>query len=393
MKHGVFGINRGWRLAFYLGVGFFGLAFIALAVFYRPGKRPNPEGYSVKQRFLKVDWIGILVGMTSLVLILLGLQFGGQDHPWVSPLVLCFLIIGSLLLVVLGLWEWKVEGGMFPKSLFEHPNYVITLALNFIEGMVIFGSQAFLPQIILAFLTDDFIMAAIYNLPNAGGSLVGVVGAAFITARTQEAKWVAVGGIATLALGCGLLALMDPGVHFAAWFFAAALVGTGIGSLGVIIPVIASVCTPNRYIATSVAIGTSIRGLGGAVGLVMLMQIFSTKLSANLPRKLGETVVEHGLSPSRVPEFIQAYMGHEDTLMEIPGVTDEMLGSLAQPTAQAYADSFRFIWYALVPFAVFTLGISLFLKTTTQQMSMQVASKVRARHEHQVSGKVLEKDA
>ncbi|KAM0326369.1 hypothetical protein ACHAQA_006971 [Verticillium albo-atrum] len=387
MKHGLLGTNRGWRLGFYLGAGFFGLSLASLLVFYRPGPRPNPEGYSVKQRLYKVDWLGILLGTTSLVLILLGLQFGGQKYPWTSALVLCFLIIGGLLFVGLGIWEWKgASDGLFPSSLFEHPNYAITMALNFVEGMVIFSSQAFLPQITLSLLTKDFVMAAVYSLPNVAGSFIGVIGAAVVSVRTKEAKWVAVAGVAFLTLGSGLLAIMDPGINFAAWFFASTLVGAGIGSLGVIIPVISSLCTPNRYIATAVAVGASIRGLGGAVGLVIFTQIFTTKLSAGLPKKIGEVAIAQGVPPALVPGFIGAYLSQDPSLMEIPGVTQELLGMLELPVSQAYADSFRFIWYALIPFAVITLLVSLLLKTTKQQMTMQVASKVQARHNDHHSG-------
>lgn len=381
MKNKTMGENRGWRLGFYLGAGFYGLAFATLSLFYHPGPRPNPEGYSVKARLLHLDWVGVFSGTAGLVLVLLGLQFGGVDFPWKSPLVISFLVVGILLLVALGIWEWRFPGnGLFPRSLFQHPNYAITMILNFIEGMVIFGSQAFLPQITLAMLTSDFVMSAVYNLPLTGGTIVGAIVAAFVLAKTKEAKWVAIAGVASLGLGGGLMALMKPGIHFAAWFFITAMIGAGMGILGVTIPVIASVCTPDRFIATAVAVGTSLRGLGGAVGLVVFTQVLTSKITESLPKKLATAAMAAGLPAESVPAVIGAFLGQDPAISEIPGVTDEVLAALPGAQMDATTEGFRFIWFSLIPFAAISLFITCFLKSTKQQMTLQVASRVQARH-------------
>jgi MFS family permease len=379
MKHNVGGVNKGWRMGFYLGAVFFFLALVSLLLLYRPGKRPNPEGYSTRTQLLKIDWLGIFLGTAGLLLLMLGLQSGGGTYPWKSGKVLGFLISGGLTFAVFILWEWKgVQEGLFPKSLFEHRNYSTSLALNFVEGMVIFSSQAFMPQMILSLLTSDMILAAVYNLPNAAGSLIGVLGTAWIAAKTKEAKWLAVGGVACLLVGGSLMALMQPHINFAAWFFPSILIGTGIGTLGVIIPVISTLCTPNRYIATSVAVGTSVRGVGGALGIVIFTQIFSSKVREILPTAVGRAVIMAGLPPSSMRDLMLASASHDAAAMQrIPGVSPAVLSAMEHATAQAYADAFRFIWYALIPFSVVTLAASLALKSTKEQMTLQVASRVQ----------------
>lgn len=381
MKYEVGGVNKGWRIGFYIGAGFFFSSLISLLLLYHPAPRPNPEGLSTQKRLIKLDWLGILLGSSGLLLFLLGLQFGGQ-HDWATARVLTLLIVGGITFLAFVAWEWKGPNeGLFPASLFGHRNYAITLALNFAEGMVIFSSQAFLPQIIVALLSDDLVLTGVYNLPNAAGAMVGAVTAAAVAAKTREAKSIAITGIATLTLGGGLMAIMKPGINFAAWFFPTALIGVGIGTLGVVIPVISSICTPNRYIATSVAVGTSIRGLGGAIGIVIFSQIWTSKLLVILPAKVSRVAAAAGLPRSSIPQLIAALMNHDTkSLQQIPGVTPQILEAAEHAMAQAYSDSFRFIWYALIPFAAITLLVSLFLKTTREQMNMQVAAPVLHRH-------------
>jgi MFS family permease len=386
MKHNVHGVNQGWRVGFYLGAGFFFAALVTIFFFYRPGPRPNPEGLSVKERLLKFDWVGLVLGCAGLTLLLVALNTGGHPDPWNSAKILALLVVGIVILIAFSMWEWKgTKDRLFPESLFEHRNYPVALALNFIEGMVIFGSQAFLSQIILALLTKDYVMTAVYNLPSCLGTIFGVAIAVVITRKTREAKWVAILGVVCLMLGSGLAAIMNPGSSFALWFFITLFIGAGLGILGTIIPVIMTVATPNRFIATAVALGTSIRGLGGAVGVVIFSQIYSSKLLEFLPRKLAAVLIGANISLEHLPEFVTS-LAHFDIphLMQIPGVNQQVIAVSMGAMAQAQADAFRFIWYSLLPFGGTALIMSLFLKSTKEQITEQVVSHVRPHFRHKV---------
>ncbi|PMD36358.1 MFS general substrate transporter [Hyaloscypha variabilis F] len=396
MKYHVGGTYKGWRVGFYLGSVFFFLSFVTLVLFYHPSPRPIPEGMSTQRRLLKIDWSGIFLGTSGLLFLLLRLQYGGSS-PWDSPRVLAFLAVGGVVTLIFIAWEWKgvgPEDGLFPASLFVHRNYAVTLALSFMEGMVMFSSQAFLPQMILALLTTDFVMSAVYNLPSIGGALLGALSTSIILAKTKEAKWITMFGMAMLAAGGGLLAVIQPGITLAACFFPSILLGFGMGSLGTAIPVIATLCTPNQFVATSVAVGSSVRGLGGAIGTVVFTTIYSSKLTEFLPAKVGLAVIQAGLPPASVGPLLQAAATRNPELIaSVPGVTPQVMAALQSSTAQAYADAFRFIWYALIPFSVITLVICAFLHTTKEQMTLQVAAAVQHRHkDHHTESKLEEGD-
>jgi hypothetical protein len=158
------------------------------------------------------------------------------------------------------------------------------------------------------------------------------------------------------------MAIVKPGINYAAFFFPTFFIGLGIGSMGVVIPVLSTVCTPNRYIATSVAIGTSLRGLGGSIGTVAFSQIYNSKLKVNLPNDIGAATVAAGLPLNSVPDFIQALLSRNTALLQtIPGVNPEILGAASQEVARAYSDSFRVVWLSLIPFGVIITVTALFL--------------------------------
>ncbi|KAL3470379.1 major facilitator superfamily domain-containing protein [Aspergillus californicus] len=393
MKYNVGGPNEGWRVGYYLGAAFFALSF-ALLFCYHPSKRPNPEGLSVLARLKKFDWVGILLAAASLALLLVALQMGGTQYPWRSAMIISLLTIGSVVLVVLCVWEAKVTSNpLIPRELFQHRNYGIGLAINFIEGVAAFGGLSFMSPIILNLLEPDFFMSGVYNLPSAAGTMIGAVVSAGVVYKTREVKWVAIVGCIGLTLSAGLMALIQPGIHYTAFFFPTIIMGMSIGVFAVLNPVIATICTPNELVATSVTIGTSVRGLGGAIGIVMISNIFQTKITAYLPQKIGAAVAEAGFPLETIPQVLAALgVGDIASLMEIPGMSPAVLGTLTAANKQAYADAYRFMWYSLIPICVLTLISACFLKSTRDQLTEDVAYAVQERHGHKSRGQDVEKE-
>ncbi|KAL1889865.1 hypothetical protein Sste5346_008588 [Sporothrix stenoceras] len=379
MKYNIMGVNRGWRVTFYMGGGWYAIAAAMLLLFYRPKERPNPEGISVMTRVLRIDWVGIFLATLGLLLFLLGLQYGGNPYPWTSARVLSMIIIGALLMVCCVIWEWKfVKDGMVPRSLFRHRNFAVAIGLNFVEGMVGFSCQAFIPQMLVKFITQDLILIPAYSIPGNCCTVIGAMGGGLLTAKMRETKWVAVAGVGCLLICVATLPTMSPTASLAA-FFVPSLVGMlGIGTLGGVISTIASLCTPDEYIAASVSIGQSLRGLGGSIAVVAFSSIYSSKLTTILPSKEAAAVIAAGLPPSSVQPLLLASASNNATaIAQVPGVTQQILQALSSASAEGYAASFRYIWYATLPFTVVTFALSLFLKPTKDQMTRVISAAVK----------------
>ncbi|KAH7177119.1 major facilitator superfamily domain-containing protein [Dactylonectria macrodidyma] len=357
---------EGWRVGFYISAILYAASFVLLAMFYHPIAHPNEAGESTMTRVMHIDWLGIFLVVTGLVLFLVGLQYGGNTYPWTSAVVLCTLIIGAVLLIIFELWEWKATStGLFVHALFDHRNFTLGLLLNFVSGIVLFGGQAYLLQEIAALFTTDAIMAGVYNIPFNTMSIVGGFGAGIIMSITKEAKGLVIGSFILLLIGSGLMAVMEPHINFAAWFFPTSLLGCGVGAQAAIITVVISLCTPNKYIATALTLGASVRALGGSIVTDMLYP------------KVGRAIVAAGLPTAQVESFFPAVAsGQTDVLQSIPGATSKVLEVFQSTYVSVLADCYRFIWYAITPFTAVTLIMSFFLLSTKAQMTRQVAAGV-----------------
>jgi MFS family permease len=274
IKHSGGGAENGWRAAFYLGAGFFAVTFAALLAFYHPSARLNPENLSLSSKLRDMDWLGIFLVGAGLTIFLVGLEFGGNPYKWSSARVLAPLIVGGACLVGFGVWEaFGTKTGLLAHGFFVHPNYAIVLLLNFVGGMVLFGGQAFLPREIIYLFTQDAVLTGVYNLPfNICGVLGGII-AGIVVQLTKESKHILIISFVILVTASGLMAVMQPHINFAAWFFPTGLLGITVGVQIALLPLVASIGTPNHLIAQALGVVASTRAFGGSIGVIIFRYV------------------------------------------------------------------------------------------------------------------------
>lgn len=151
--------------------------------------------------------------------------------------------------------------------------------------------------------------------------------------------------------------------------------------MGVIAPVVASISTPNRFIATAISLCNSMRGLGGAVGLVISSSVFESKLKAELPEQITKGALAAGLPPISLGALLQAFASGDDAAYaKVPGYTTAIGEAVKASAADAYAIAFRFFWVSLIPFGIVDAIAACFIQSTKSQITLQVASPVQERH-------------
>ena len=87
---------------------------------------------------------------------LVALQCGGYTHPWKSAYVLSALIIGLVLMVAFGLWEWKgAKYPIVPHEIFVGQRTVgVALLIAMVSGMNFYSMLNFYPLILENVYTD-----------------------------------------------------------------------------------------------------------------------------------------------------------------------------------------------------------------------------------------------
>ncbi|GAA6021982.1 hypothetical protein JCM10207_002393, partial [Rhodosporidiobolus poonsookiae] len=122
-----------WRWLFWINLPLSG-AILAVVIPFM--KLKSPEG-SMREKLRKMDWIGNLVFIPSISVLILGLVWGGAEHPWRSAPVIATIVCGFL-----GLIAWFYVEKHFVRyptvpfdAIFQRTS-VVGFLTSFLHGIV-----------------------------------------------------------------------------------------------------------------------------------------------------------------------------------------------------------------------------------------------------------------
>lgn len=146
----------------WIQMALWGMTATGLFVGYRPPKRHTRfDHLSFWKKLGRVDLPGFFLLTAGLAIFLTGLNLGGSLYngglyTWTSAPVLATLIIGMLLLISFGIYEWKfTKTGILHHDLFHGGRtgasaghtFAICIGLIFIEGIMFFAFVIFYPAL------------------------------------------------------------------------------------------------------------------------------------------------------------------------------------------------------------------------------------------------------
>jgi hypothetical protein len=192
--------------------------------------------------------------------------------------------------------------------------------------------------------------------------------------RTVRAPLLA--GFLCFTAGIGGLASIQPDQSISALAFAA-LAGIGFGAPLILIVTGVQLATPHHLIATATSVTTSARAVAATVFTAIYAAAFTTRLDGKLPNYVASAAINAGLPPTSVKAFVSALLEKDQTaLMQIPGISLQIIGAGAAAAKQAFADSLRVVYLIAVPFGVLACIGCLFLGDFRTAMTYRVDAPV-----------------
>ncbi|KAI9695547.1 MAG: hypothetical protein M1820_008560 [Bogoriella megaspora] len=137
----------GWR---WVGLLCGGWAFIGLAlttIFYFPPPGAMTVGLSRRELLSRIDYVGGFLSIGGLLLLMMGVQWGGYQCSWKSAHVLVTLISGIIMTIGFVIYEKGfARWPMFPGRILQEPRILLlTLIITFISGSNFFSVILFWP--------------------------------------------------------------------------------------------------------------------------------------------------------------------------------------------------------------------------------------------------------
>ncbi|MCJ1377454.1 hypothetical protein MMC17_000549 [Xylographa soralifera] len=343
---GVFGgwINDtyGWRWAFLIQVP---LTVISGTLVFLTVKIPVKETGTAKWN--RIDWLGAFTLIATLVLLLLGLNSGGNVVPWTHPLVLTTLPLSivSLLGFIYLESNYAVEP-VIPVRLLLHRTVLSACLTNWFLTMATFGIIFYGP---IYFQVRGFsaTQAGARLIPQSVGIGLGSVGSGIIMRWLGRYYTLNLGIQAIFLLGMALISSFT--FDTPTWLPIVAFLCTGIGYSGMLtvtlIALISAVDHAHQAVMTSASY--AFRSTGSTIGITIASSVFQNVVKSELWGRFGDRKDAATIIP-RI----------RDSLDEIKRLPD----SWKADVMEVYMDALRAVFLTLLGLGVLGALVSLGMK-------------------------------
>jgi len=122
-----------------------GVTIVSFLLFFKPTKRDGQEGTFV-ERFLRLDLFGNFLIITSIIMILLALQWGGTTYAWNSGKIIGLLVGGILEFILFWVWEgYRGDDALIPLKVLRQRTVASSFGNSFMLSAMILVHSYYMP--------------------------------------------------------------------------------------------------------------------------------------------------------------------------------------------------------------------------------------------------------
>ncbi|KAF9770289.1 hypothetical protein IL306_012191 [Fusarium sp. DS 682] len=281
----------GWRTAFLCRVPLIALSTILVSITLKN----TPSKQNDKSRLSRVDFSGAFTLSLTLILLLLGLNSGGNLVAWSHPLVLVSVLLSVVAAASFVLVESKwAKEPIIPMHLLLDQTVLAACLMNCLVTMVLFMATYYVP---IFFQVNGFstTAAGLCLLPQSIGTALSSLTCGLIMKRTGRYRTLGMAVIACSALGFIGLSTMVVGTPTCLVLLYVFLVGVGYGGMLSVslLATVAAVSHDDQAVATSA--NYAFRSMGSTIGVTVASVVYQNLLQHSLHHRLGsyEGSAEH----------------------------------------------------------------------------------------------------
>jgi EmrB/QacA subfamily drug resistance transporter len=330
---GLFTDHLSWRWCFYVNVPI-AVVMIAMAAATIPRVRSAVKPV--------IDYLGLIFVAVGTTLLILALEWGGDEFAWDSVQILGMFAGSAVAIVVFVIIERRAAEPILPMDLFANPVFTVCSILSFIVGFAMLGAMTFLPTYLQYVDGVSATVSGYRTLPMVAGMLVTSILSGSVVSKTGRYKIFPILGTAVMGVGLYLMSTMgtDTGVWRESLYML--LFGVGLGLAMQVLTIAVQNTVPYAQMGAATSGVTFFRTVGSTFGTA----IFGTLFTNHSTPLLAAAYAESGVDPVTASS---------------PASLHELPEAVIAPIVQAYADSIDFVFFWTVPVAVLGFVVAWFL--------------------------------
>ncbi|MCQ6279306.1 DHA2 family efflux MFS transporter permease subunit [Bacillus sp. EB600] len=237
-------------------------------------------------RKVSIDILSVILSTIGFGGIVYGFSVSGVEG-WTSPTVLGSIIIGLIAIIIFAIRQTKMKNPMLNLRAFKYPLFILGFIMSFITFFNMLSMLVILPMYMQMALVMAAFTTGLILLP---GNLLNCILAPSIGRLFDKYGPKAVITPGTILVVIGYILYASFGTETAIW----AIVLTHIVMMLGIGAVLASVQTntlnslPKQYYPDGIAITQTIQQIAGAIGIAVMVSLFSAKQGSFLATIVNE---------------------------------------------------------------------------------------------------------
>ncbi|PNS14945.1 hypothetical protein CAC42_2174 [Sphaceloma murrayae] len=277
--------SYGWRWAFHIQVPFIVLAGVLSAFTINiPVKETDTS------KIKRVDFLGAITLSTSLVLLLLGLNSGGNIVPWSHPLVYVSLPLSALSLLSFIYVETRIASEpVIPVRLLLHRTVASACLTNWFTTMSVFAIFYYGPIYFTVIQNLSSTGTGARLIPSSAGIALGSLSAGIIMRATGRYYLLnCFVALLSLCATASIAIFFRPGLALWPPFVILALHGVAYGAMLTITLLALLAAVPHRDQAVITSASYAFRSTGSTIGITLAGAVFQNILSTGLWSRFGD---------------------------------------------------------------------------------------------------------
>ncbi|CRG89117.1 putative transporter C3H1,06c [Talaromyces islandicus] len=373
-----------WRGCFYYLIAMNALSVLLWFLFYHPPtfnllhRTKGP-----KQLIMGFDFVGFFLFSAGMILLLVGLNWGGSLYPWVSGYVLGTLLSGFATLVACVIYELRtsIEEPYLPLELFKNIKYTSCVIWCSIEAMTFYAFGLIWPKAvpILYPNLDQASSATISGLVTMSFAL-GQMSGPFFANWLPAKKLVIIGSF----IGTGLLAAVAANPLNMSLTVGLLVTGNLIIGMadGIGLPMTTFPIKTQERLGTAGGLSGCIRLAGTSIAVAMYSTILSNRLNQTIPAVIETAALSTGISESAVPELITVLNdGRPLGNITVEGLTTSAIALIEQAYRMGNARAYSTVFLSTLGFGGVALILSFFIGGVDESDGEYVAAVIQNTNE------------
>ncbi|MER9253690.1 MFS transporter [Mesorhizobium sp. M0598] len=259
---GTFAEHLHWSLIFWINIP---LGLLAMAIINNPLKK-----LPIAAKHHRIDGLGALLLVAATSLLLLALNWGGSEYPWLSPEILGLLACSAVFWSAFALRLMRAAEPLISLEVLGNPIVLAGTLSMFLLQAANVGLSVYLPVYLQSVVDLSVSQSGTALLGLMLGTVAGATFSARMIPRFFHYKRIAMIGTVFSILCLGVLSLVAGHASLLLVEVLTTCVGLGTGTTFPVATVSVQNAVDRMHLGVATGVLTFLRSLGSALGVAML---------------------------------------------------------------------------------------------------------------------------